>query len=68
MMKLVLRLYDGAKAQIDRAIPLSQLKATGIFDALVKAKYEVPNDDLSKFADYERQIDEALKTVDEANH
>ena len=68
MMKLVLRLYDGARAQIDKAIPLSQLKATGIFDALVKVKYEVPNGDLSKFADYERAIDEALKTVDEANH
>lgn len=45
MMELILKLYDGAKGLIARSIPLSQLKATGIFESLTKMKYEVPNDD-----------------------
>ena len=67
MMELILRLYDGAKVRIDRAIPLSQIKETGIFDALSKVKYEAPNDRPEVFADYEARIDAALAAVDAAN-
>ena len=67
MMELILRLHDGARAQIERSIPLSQLKATGIFDVLAKMKYEVPNDQPEKFQAYEKQIDDALNAVDAAN-
>ena len=67
MMQVILRLYDGAKALIARSIPLSQLKATGIFETLAKIKYEVTNDQMEKFADYEKQVDEALDQVDKAN-
>ena len=67
MMELILELYDGARALVARSIPLSQLKATGIFDQLTKMKYEVPNDDQSKFEDYRRQIREALDQVSRAN-
>ncbi|WP_130869144.1 V-type ATP synthase subunit A [Intestinimonas massiliensis (ex Afouda et al. 2020)] len=67
MMQLILELYDGARALVARSIPLSQLKATGIFDQLTKMKYEVPNDDQSKFGDYRRQIREALDQVSRAN-
>ncbi len=67
MMELILRLYDGARALTARAIPLSQLKATGIFDQLAKMKYQVPNEDQSGFDDYQRQIDQALEQVSRAN-
>ena len=67
MMELILRLHDGAKALVARSIPLSQLKATGIFDELAKMKYEVPNDHQEKFAEYEQAVDAALAQVDQAN-
>ena len=67
MMQTILRLYDGVKEAIDRAIPLSQFTATGVFDDLVKMKYEIPNDDLSGFAKYEQEIDAALAQVNAAN-
>ena len=67
MMELILKLYDGARGLIARAIPLSQLKATGIFESLSKVKYEVPNDDLAAFGQYEKDIDRALAQVDQAN-
>jgi V/A-type H+-transporting ATPase subunit A len=67
MMQVLLRLYDGAKAQIEKSIPLSQLKATGIFEELARMKYEVNNDGLEKFSDYEQKIDAALAQVIAAN-
>ena len=67
MMELILKLYDGAKGLIARSIPLSQLKATGIFESLTKMKYEVPNDDPGKFAPYEQAVDAALAKVNQAN-
>ena len=67
MMQTILRLYDGVKEAVDRAIPLSQFTATGVFDSLVKMKYEIPNDDLSGFARYEQEIDAALAKVNAAN-
>ncbi|OUN24521.1 V-type ATP synthase subunit A [Pseudoflavonifractor sp. An85] len=67
MMQTILRLYDGVKEGIDKAIPLSQYTATGIFDAVVKMKYEIPNEDLSKFDDYTAMIDKALEQVNTAN-
>ena len=67
MMQMILRLYDGAKEGIDRSIPLSQYISTGVFDAVVKMKYEIPNEDLSKFDDYAALIDNALEQVNTAN-
>ena len=67
MMQTILRLYDGVKEGIDRSIPLSQYTATGIFDTVVKMKYEIPNEDLSKFNDYAAMIDKALEQVNTAN-
>ena len=67
MMQTILRLYDGVKAAVDKAVPLSQFTATGVFDSLVKMKYEIPNDDLSGFSKYEQEIDAALAKVNAAN-
>ena len=67
MMELILELYDGAKKLLERSIPLSQLRATGIFDALAKIKYEVPNDRPDRFDQYSADVQKALRQVDEAN-
>ena len=67
MMEMILLLYDGVRAAIERSIPLSQFTATGVFDALVKMKYEIPNDDLSRFDDYIALIDNAIARVETAN-
>ena len=67
MMEVILALYDGAKPLLERAIPLSQIKDTGIFASLGKIKYEVPNDTPQRFADYHEAIRAALRQVDEAN-
>lgn len=61
MMETVLHLHEGASKLISAAVPISQIKKLGLFERLNRMKYDVPNDDLSKFDDYIRDIDEALE-------
>lgn len=63
MMAVIFRLYDGARGLIAKSIPLSQIRATGIFDKLIRMKYEIPNDDISQFDDYDAAVDEAISSV-----
>lgn len=63
MMEVIFRLYDGAKALIAQSIPLSQIKATGIFEQLIRIKYDVPNDDLDQFDNYDKAVDDAIAKV-----
>jgi V/A-type H+-transporting ATPase subunit A len=63
MMSVIFRLYDGAKGLIAKSIPLSQIKATGIFEQLIRIKYEVPNDDLSQMDAYDQAVDDAIAKV-----
>ena len=44
-------------------IPVRALLATGLFDKLVKMKYDVPNDKPELFAGYFTEIDEAAKKL-----
>lgn len=67
MMEIYLALYDKAKALIDRSIPISQLRETGIFETLIRIKYEVPNDRPDLLASYHGKVDDAVRSVLEAN-
>lgn len=58
MLKIIDYLYEKCKQSLILSIPISQIKNQSIFDEIIKMKYTVPNDDLSK-------IDEIQKTIDE---
>lgn len=58
MMETILYLYQKAKLLIDMNMPMSLLKENPIFDKVISIKYDVANDELSKFDDYKTMIDE----------
>lgn len=59
MLEIISYLYDKCKSWvIDESIPVSLITKTGIFDRLIKIKYEIANDELSKFDDIKKEIDE----------
>lgn len=58
MMGIILYLYDKALALVSQAVPISDMIATGLFDKLATMKYEVANDNLEKFNDYRKEIDD----------
>ncbi len=60
MMRVILHLYRKSRGIIARQVPISKLLATGIFDKLVKIKYDVPNNKLEMLDGYITEIDEKL--------
>ena len=63
MMEVILHLHDGAAKLIASAVPISQIKRTGLFEKLNRMKYDIPNAEPQRFDDYIREIDEALAMV-----
>ncbi|MCL2058499.1 MAG: V-type ATP synthase subunit A [Oscillospiraceae bacterium] len=63
MMALLLHLHGKALSLVKAGIPMSEIKKTGVFDTIIKAKYELGNDELEKFADMEANMDAALEAL-----
>lgn len=66
MMQVILYLYEQAQRYIAKQIPISLINETGLFDKLIKIKYDVPNDKLDLFDSYYKAIDDALSNLAEA--
>ncbi len=63
MMKVILHLESKARQLISASIPISKIIELGLFDKLIKMKYDIPNNDLEKFDEYIKEIDEKLKKI-----
>lgn len=60
MMEVILHLYHKCQSVVALQVPISKIIALGLFDKLVKMKYDIPNDKLELFDDYKQEIDEKL--------
>ncbi len=58
MMETILYLYEKSKVLVGMSMPMSVLKEQGIFEKIITIKYDVANDELEKFDDYKKLIDE----------
>lgn len=60
MMHVILHLYHRAKEVVAKQIPLSKIISTGLFDKLIKIKYDIPNNKLEMFDGYFKEIDTVI--------
>jgi V/A-type H+-transporting ATPase subunit A len=67
MMGVILKLYNKCKELIAENVPISVMMETGQFDKLIKIKYDIPNDKLGMFDEYEREIDNQFDALLSAN-
>lgn len=58
MMEVILYLYHKCQEVVARQVPISKIIALGLFDKLIKMKYDIPNDRLELFDRYKSEIDE----------
>lgn len=63
MMKLDLKIYDSTKKLIQIGVPVSEIRKTGIIEKLVSIKYDVGNEDFSKFDEYDEEIDKICDKI-----
>ncbi len=63
MMDIILYLNQKAKSFIEEGRSLSLLIETGVFEMIIKMKYDVANDELDKFDEYPKTIDRTIKRI-----
>lgn len=63
MMKSILRLYYNCEDAVKKAVPLSRILATGIFEKVIKMKYDIPNDKPEMFRELDVEIEQTVKKV-----
>ncbi|MCX7657501.1 MAG: V-type ATP synthase subunit A, partial [Oscillospiraceae bacterium] len=63
MMGLILNLYKNAKNAIAIGIPISEISALGLFEKIIKVKYDIPNDRLDMFNEYNAEINSAFSEL-----
>ena len=67
MMDVILYLYKKSRRLVAMGMPMSVLKAEGIYEKIIAIKYDVPNDNLQLLDLYKRDIDEFYDRVVEKN-
>ena len=63
MMKVIVHLYNKSKQIVAANVPLDDLLSTGLYEQVIKMKYEVPNDKLEMFNDIIDDIDRTIAGV-----
>ncbi|MCI5773205.1 MAG: V-type ATP synthase subunit A [Erysipelotrichaceae bacterium] len=64
MLKVIQYLYEACKPLIAKHIPVSLILKTGIFEEVIKMKYDVPNNNIALLDTYFDKIDAALAQVE----
>ena len=63
MMQTILHLYERTKHLVSANIPIARVLEKGLFDKLLKMKYDIPNDKLEMFDDYQKDIDKQIDEI-----
>lgn len=63
MMESILVLYNNALKAIDVGVTVSDMLETGIFEKVIKIKYDIPNDKLEQFEEMNAEIAETLEQL-----
>ena len=61
MVKLMVKFYKEAQKALKAGTTLADIRAMPIIPSLLKAKFEIPEDQLGKLDDLDRQIDQQFR-------
>ena len=64
MMEVILYLNKRCKEVVALNKPIRLILETGIFDKVIKMKYDIPNDQLELFDDYFKEIDTIIANIE----
>ncbi|MPM86611.1 V-type ATP synthase alpha chain [bioreactor metagenome] len=63
MAAIILFLYDKTKELLPLNIPISIIKETGLFEKIIRIKYDIKNDQLSLFDTYRSDIEKTVADI-----
>ena len=64
MMKAILEYFELSKAALAKGVFIDKIMQNGWADKLIKIKYDIPNDKLEMFDNYERDMNEWYKNAE----
>ena len=62
-MEVILYLNKRCKEAVAQGKVVRRIVDTGIFEQLIRMKYDIPNDNIAKLDTYYHDIDEAINSV-----
>jgi len=63
MMEVILHLNHLCKKLIQTGVTMSDILETGLFEKVIKIKYDIPNDKLEMFEEYKKDITDTLNRL-----
>lgn len=60
LVKLMVKFFKEAQKALKAEVPLADIRAMPIIPQLLKAKFDIPEDQLAKLADLDKQLDEGF--------
>ena len=65
MMETIILIYDRALKLINKGIPISEIKKTGLLEEYNELKYNVKNDEIEKIDEFDVRIKNKLKKLED---
>lgn len=65
MMETIILIYDRALKLINKGIPISEIKKTGLLEEYNELKYNVKNDEIEKIDEFDVKIKNRLKKLED---
>lgn len=65
MMNSILKLYKFSLKLIDKGIPISKIKELGIFEEYIKLKFNIKDNELNKFDEFDKRVLDLLTNLQE---
>ena len=65
MMETIILFYERALKLINKGIPISEIKKTGILDEYKELKYNVKNDEIGKIDEFDVRVKNRLKKLED---
>ena len=63
MMKSIINLYKESLKVIEKGIPISRVKETGLFEEYINLKFNIEDEKLYKFESYDSKVKEIMKNL-----
>lgn len=63
MMQIIIYLYEKALNAIEVGVTVNEITDLGLFEKLIRIKYDIPNNQLELFDDYYAETDEAFRKL-----
>jgi V/A-type H+-transporting ATPase subunit A len=63
LVKLMVKFFKEAQKALKAEVPLADIRAMSIIPSLLKAKFEIPEDQLAKLADLDKQLEDGFRKL-----